>query len=117
MRRLFLLACVLAALLAQGAGGLGVAPAAGEQERPPDDPARGLVYAGMRRSARTGPCRGNFELTEGRDRAGRVLCTHGPDPAPAGVDVRRHRDFVPGSGTAGATPAPLSGTAAAGSVA
>ena len=153
MRRLFVLACAVAALLAQGAPAQGVATARGpnaaarEQERPADDPARGLVYAGMRRSARNGPCRGNFELTEGRDRAGRVLCTHGPDPAPAGVDVRRHREFIPlppadapapvatpggsavaavgaagaghgaGSGAAAATPAPLSGTAAAGSVA
>ena len=147
MRRLFVLACVLAALLAQGVGGLGVATAAGERERPPDDPARGLVYSDMRRSARNGPCRGNFELTEGRDRAGRVLCTHGPDPAPTGVDIRRRRDFIPlpssdsptptatpevaavaaaaaaaalpaaGSGTAPAEPAPSSGTAAAGSVA
>jgi hypothetical protein len=130
MRRTFLLAFVLAALLAQGAGGQRVATAAGlrgpnavadERERPPDDPARGLVYSGMRRSARHGPCRGNFELTEGRDRAGRVLCTHGPDPAPPGVDVRRRRDFTPvpaaGAPAPGATPAPLSGTAAAGSVA
>jgi Fibronectin type III domain len=151
MRRLFVLTCLLAVLLAQGAGGggEGVATAnaaADQRERPPDDPARGVVHEGIRRSARTGPCRGGFELTEGRDRAGRPLCTHGPDPAPAGVDVRRRRDFLtappaeasapvaPGvsavaaagargagnaarSGAAAATPSPLSGTAAAGSVA
>ena len=147
MRRLYVLACVLAALLAQGTGGQGVATAADERERPPDDPGRGLVHAGMRRSAPKGPCRGNFELTEGRDRAGRVLCTHGPDPAPPGVDVRRPRNFIPlppaeapppavtpgvsavaaagasgaahaaGSGAAAAAPAPIGGTAAAASVA
>jgi hypothetical protein len=93
LRRPFVLVCLLAAFVAQGAPGAGAAATAAG--RPPDDPARGLVYQGIRRTAPNGPCRGNFELPDRRDRAGRVLCTHGPDPAPPGVDVRRRRDFLP----------------------
>ena len=98
MRRLFVLACAVAALLAQGAPAQGVATARGpnaaarEQERPADDPVRGLVYAGMRRSARNGLCRGNIELTEGLDCVVRVLCTHGHDPAPDCDYVLRHME-------------------------
>lgn len=51
---------------------------------PPDDPARGLVYAGLRAGRAGGPCAGAFEIAT----AAGVRCTHGPDPAPAGTDVR-----------------------------
>jgi hypothetical protein len=95
-----------------GAGAL--APGAAAQAVPPDDPARGFVHAGLRQRP-TGPCRNGFELVHGR--AGRTLCTHGPDPAPAGMDVRTRRPprstlanaTLPGTA---ASTAPAAGTAA-----
>lgn len=112
MRRLLVIAILVAAFAAPGP--LGSQTATAEPERPPEDTRRGLVYDGMRRSPSTGACRGTFELDGLRDRAGRPLCTHGPDPAPDGVDVRQRREIPPG-GTADATTAPPSGTAAGGS--
>lgn len=48
--------------------------------------ARGLVLKGLRRVDRKHPCRTGYvvETEDGRKNA----CTHGPDPAPEGVDVR-----------------------------
>lgn len=61
------------------------------------DSARGLSYAGLVRATH-GPCVGGFEIHA----AGRGFgCTHGPDPAPAGVDVTREsNDIIASSGTA-----------------
>ena len=56
---------------------------------PAADPDRGLVYRGLY-AADAGPCRNGFEL--GHPGSGR--CTHGPDPAPAGVDVARPRSLA-----------------------
>ncbi|MGI9032947.1 MAG: hypothetical protein ACR2HY_04565 [Acidimicrobiales bacterium] len=105
MRRLVITICTLAALAATMAG-----PATAAPGEPPRDPSRGLVYDGLRRSARTGACRGNFEVDDLHDRAGRALCTHGPDPAPPGVDVRKPQGtaaslpgMAPGGGTATAS--------------
>ena len=69
-----------------------------------DPIARGLVMAGLRRAAAGSRCGHGFELvTSGR-------CTHGPDPAPANVDVRFGRgtpvvaqDTSSSPGTAAAT--------------
>jgi hypothetical protein len=47
------------------------------------DPARGMVFAGLERSRSDSACRG---MLQAPTPAGPV-CTHGPDPAPAGVDV------------------------------
>ena len=52
---------------------------------PADDPGRGLHYGGLRADTTAGPCRGQFELPL----AAGAGCTHGPDPAPDGVDVRQ----------------------------
>jgi hypothetical protein len=50
-----------------------------------EDAARGLQYDGLVPAREDGPCQGvGYEFTAG----GTVGCTHGPDPAPAGVDVR-----------------------------
>jgi hypothetical protein len=47
--------------------------------------ARGIVLKGLQRADRNSPCRGGFELLLP---GGRVGCSHGPDPAPPGRDVR-----------------------------
>jgi hypothetical protein len=55
---------------------------------PKGDSARGLVYRGLERAAPGGPCAAGFVV---RLRGGRTGCTHGPDPAPKGRDVRHPR--------------------------
>jgi hypothetical protein len=52
--------------------------------------ARGLVLAGLTHHA-TGPCGRLYQL-DVRSRS--PLCSHGPDPAPAGVDVTAARDLM-----------------------
>src|SRR5262249_22474891 len=74
-----------------------------------NDP-HGLVYDGLQQSAAGGACHGTFEVA-GKAKSGEALCTHGPDPAPDGVDVRVDRAPEPatvnaldgGSGVAAAT--------------
>ncbi|MDQ4096263.1 MAG: hypothetical protein M3144_00110 [Actinomycetota bacterium] len=65
-----------------------VVPAAEAQVVPVEDRGRGLVYRGLGRGPAGGPCGSLYEM-----RADGVLvgCTHGPDPAPEGVDVRERR--------------------------
>jgi hypothetical protein len=69
------------------------------------DAARGLVYRGLVRKV-TGKCRGGWEL-EGQP----GICTAGPDPAPAGVDVREAGGRRPKPG-ASTTPSPTPSTSA-----
>lgn len=83
---------VLAATLALGPG------TAGAAGTPKDDPAKGLRYGGLERAA-TGQCDGGFEHRADARAGGPPLCTHGPDPAPAGVDVRVPRQPEPPAGT------------------
>jgi hypothetical protein len=52
--------------------------------------ARGLVYDGLTPARAQGPCREAFEVRLPDNRTG---CTHGPDPAPPGRDVREPRDL------------------------
>ncbi len=47
---------------------------------------RGLVFKGLKRARRHEKCDGGYEI-ETRERP---ACTHGPDEAPEGVDVRRN---------------------------
>ncbi|MDQ6927972.1 MAG: fibronectin type III domain-containing protein [Actinomycetota bacterium] len=109
MRRLTIIALLLGSL----AVGWTIIPKATPTEAPPpDDPVHGLVFSGLRRQVGPGACQGNFELAGIRNADLRALCTHGPDPAPAGVDIRQSRQPV----TTAATPAPPSGVAAQGSV-
>jgi hypothetical protein len=56
----------------------------------PSDRARGLVYRGLEHAQPSGPCSTGFVV---RLRGGRTGCTHGPDPAPPGHDVRRSRSL------------------------
>ncbi len=82
------LTVILSAVAVTDAGARGPSPA-GPRHRPEvvvEDAARGLVYGGVRFSSPDGPCAGvRFEM---RSNGHLVGCTHGPDAAPAGVDVR-----------------------------
>ena len=115
VRRLLVMLFVLTTGLG---GGSVVAPAgpAAAQVRP-DDPAAGLVYDGLRQSRADSLCGGALEapIDAGIDPSRKqVLCTHGPDPAPEGVDVRADRGpdlaaevRLPSGATAVAETAPL----------
>lgn len=53
-----------------------------------DDPKRGLNWKGLRKGQKGGPCGEKF--FEVVDKGGEVMgCTHGPDPAPPGVDATK----------------------------
>ena len=71
------------------------------------DFARGLVFDGLQRDP--GACHGAFRLSGVR---GSAQCSHGPDAAPAGVDVRHRRPPDPWAARGQRTPVP--GTAASG---
>lgn len=80
-------------------------------------PSRGMIYTGLSLGRKGSACDGAFEV---KTREGSSLgCSHGPDPAPPGVDVRRGRtdqqveaDARTGSGrTAAATGAFQTGVA------
>ena len=112
MRRvLFVLFCLVAA--AAGTTLVAVAPPAAAQAVPADDPARGLVYQGLRRGATGSRCEGAFEIVS-RLRAPaaqqRLRCTHGPDPIPADLDLRPGQD--PAFRTGPASPGEAETTAA-----
>ncbi len=97
LRRSFVVAVTFVALaggLLSSAPNSQAAPAAvSEIARGLRDERRGLIYDGLQRRA-GGPCGDAFEIVE-HTPAGRTRCTHGPDPAPDGVDVRVRREFGP----------------------
>jgi hypothetical protein len=72
------------------------------------DGARGLVLTGLAPAKAGGPCNAGFEL---RLPNGRVGCTHGPDPAPAGRDVREPRALTEIAATTSGEPAAADGIA------
>ena len=93
MRRVIAVLLSLAALVT-GVTEVAVAPPAAAQV-PRDNPDRGLIYSGLRRAGADSPCRGGYEIvSRRRDVANprRRGCTHGPDPVPAGVDLRPGQD-------------------------
>src|SRR5689334_24612210 len=49
---------------------------------PKDDPERGMVYDGLKVASPGGACAGLLKVVGEPS-----TCTHGPDPAPPGVDV------------------------------
>ena len=105
MRRLLAFLLCLAAALT-GVSAVAVAPPAGAQV-PPDQPDRGLIYAGLRRGATDGACRGAYEVLSRRPVPDRVKtrCTHGPDPFPLDLDLRPGQDPAFRSGEPAPTPA------------
>jgi hypothetical protein len=82
----FLLALTGAAACALLATADAVAHAGNVRAKP--DASRGLLYRGLELGATGGRCDGAFQFRRGN---GRIRCTHGPDPAPEGVDVERRR--------------------------
>jgi hypothetical protein len=85
MKTRFVLGVAALALLAGSADALAHSK---DEPAPRSDSARGLVFRGLERAHPGGPCRTGFLV---RLRGGRTGCTHGPDPAPQGRDVRRPR--------------------------
>ncbi|MES2970890.1 MAG: Ig-like domain-containing protein [Patescibacteria group bacterium] len=53
-----------------------------------NQPERGLIWAGLRANPNSALCGGHLLEVIGRD-GNATGCTHGPDPAPESVDVRR----------------------------
>jgi hypothetical protein len=100
---------VVAPLLATGAVALTASGPAGAKYQP-GDAARGVVWAGIDRDQPNGPCRGGYRMAS---TTGERLCTHGPDAAPDGIDVRQRRGPDPAQ-AASTTPTP--GTAQSGTV-
>ena len=108
VRRLVILLLALTVSVTSDVAASAQVPTTQLGQRGPDR--RGLVFDGLSRHDRSGLCQGNYELAH-RDRVSgalQVLCTHGPDPAPEGVDVRERR-----APDAAATLTPTAGVAAA----
>ena len=120
MRRLLPILLSLAVVAGTGAATVaGAGPASAQL--PPDDARLGLVYDGLSKAPVDSLCNGAYEaLLEREVGSGMkdVVCTHGPDPAPPGVDVRQDRGpdpaaelTAPSAVTAQATgPLPCYGT-------
>ena len=80
------------------------APAASAAPDRAEVPAKGLRYQGLTPGRPDGPCKGKFEIQAAAGRGGPPRCTHGPDPAPEGVDVRVARQPETSSETAALRP-------------
>jgi len=107
--RSILLLCL--ALLAGPAALLAPTPASAVPD-PVENPAKGLVYQGLERGRDGGPCSGKFEIkAAAKARGGPARCTHGPDAAPEGLDVRVAREPETPSETAALRPELAAATA------
>jgi cell division septation protein DedD len=69
---------------------MGLATAGGAQDPPSPARAKGMVFDGLVAKER-GMCAGHYRLVSPREIP---ICTHGPDPAPQGVDVTEHRTIA-----------------------
>lgn len=96
-------------------GGDGEGPPGGEHwpdVTAPNDQARGLVFDGLFPGRGNGPCEGLYEISVP---GSPPICTHGPDPAPAGVDVTVARDLnEAGAATAAEAAVPVIGDGVSG---
>ena len=111
MRRIVVLLIALTATVSTDVA-VGTAAPARDYVQRGNDP-KGRVFDGLTPASASGPCRGTYEIAHRDVVRGvpQVLCTHGPDPAPDGVDVRDRRppepavvaDVVPTGGVAGAS--------------
>ncbi|MGH9226155.1 MAG: hypothetical protein ACRD2W_20755 [Acidimicrobiales bacterium] len=99
---------LLPALCIAAGGALSTSPVAAQVDH--EDVRRGVILDGLERVADSDYCRGNFRLASQSHR-GIPVCTHGPDPAPEGVDVRAEPvpPLAP-AGTALATQVPCVGS-------
>jgi hypothetical protein len=88
-RLLVIAASVLLLAPALSGGSALAGPALASPAKP--DPSTGMVYDGLH-AASTGPCAGLYEIRGVTP----VMCTHGPDPAPAGLSVTRSVPAVSG---------------------
>jgi hypothetical protein len=82
-------------------------PAASAAPRDVEVPSKGLRYGKLQRAV-SGPCKGRFEMTAAAGRGGPARCSHGPDAAPEGVDVRIARGPEDPAITAAVRPTPVS---------
>ncbi|HVM01473.1 MAG TPA: hypothetical protein VM263_02290, partial [Acidimicrobiales bacterium] len=118
MGRLGAVAVKICVVLA-GAGLAPAGPAGAAASTAPDGAAvpadasrQGLVHRGLHAPEPAGPCRDGFELGE----RGSGRCTHGPDPAPPGVDVTRSRSLAALAAEAAEPPAAGTPAEGAGSI-
>jgi hypothetical protein len=81
---------VLVAALGFGAGSASAHELHAAAADPVERPARGLVYHDLIPAPAGSICEGGFRV----DAKGPVVCTHGPDPAPPGLDVREPRSIA-----------------------
>jgi hypothetical protein len=96
--RVLAVAGMVAAAVVGVTGPVPLIPATSQASASPDprlaemaspSPFRGLVYDGLSLGKKGSACDGAFEI---KNRTGASLgCSHGPDPAPPGTDVRRGR--------------------------
>lgn len=76
-----------------------------------EKPERGLVWAGLRSGKADSLCGKLLEVANGQ--SGEATgCTHGPDPAPEGVDIRKSVDPLPASELASTDGSQSAGTVA-----
>lgn len=104
-RRRLVVAVTLLALLSGAPAAAGPNTAAGAEHtraRPADNAAAGMIWSGLA-ADRSGPCAGLYRVTG----LSTTMCTHGPDPAPAGLDIKRSVAPLPQRAATAAAPSAL----------
>ncbi|MFC7758818.1 hypothetical protein ACFQY4_13110 [Catellatospora bangladeshensis] len=104
-RRRLVVAVTLLALLSGTPAAAGPNTAAGAEytrARPADNAATGMIWSGLA-ADRSGPCAGLYRVAG----LSTTMCTHGPDPAPAGLDIKRSVAPLPQRAATAAAPSAL----------